>query len=138
MCGLLALGLPAPGQGYCSHGDQRLKKQKKQCLRSGLRIRLLIGSGFSRVSGSGSGSYSESGSGRAKMTHKSRKKLRNFMYQINADPQPCLGYRCAWIHPQSFRIQGSEPRRPVCKSQVKKMLYLCVLIQMRMDPSAIV
>ncbi len=43
----------------------------------GLRIRIPIGSGFNRVSGSGSESGSESR--RAKMTHKSRKKLKNFM-----------------------------------------------------------
>ncbi len=39
--------------------------------KAGLRIRIRIGSGFNRVSESGSGSR------RAKMTHKSRKKLRN-------------------------------------------------------------
>ncbi len=38
------------------------------------RIRIRIGSGFNQVTGSGSGSR------RAKMTHKSRKKFRNFMF----------------------------------------------------------
>jgi hypothetical protein len=39
-----------------------------------IHIWIRIGSGFNQVSGSGSGFR------RAKMTHKNRKKLRNFMF----------------------------------------------------------
>jgi hypothetical protein len=44
------------------------------------RIRIPIGSGFNRVSGFVSVFGSRSESRRAKMTHKSRKNLRNFMF----------------------------------------------------------
>jgi hypothetical protein len=45
-------------------------------LEPGFRVRIRIGSGFNQVRESESGS----GSRRAKMTHKSRKKFRNFMF----------------------------------------------------------
>jgi hypothetical protein len=61
--------------GSCKNSlsiTQQLSLREGALSQAGLRIRIQIESGFNRVSGSGSR--------RAKMTPKSRKKLRNFMF----------------------------------------------------------
>jgi hypothetical protein len=61
---------PARMQNLCNNST------KYPCFRSGIRI----GSGFNQVNGSGFNQVNGSGSRRAKMTHKNRKKLGNFMF----------------------------------------------------------
>jgi hypothetical protein len=67
---LIAGTFPDISDHWDTPGSSQQSEAGRFGLVSGFRIR--IGSGFDQVSGSGSR--------RAKMTHKSRQKLRNFMF----------------------------------------------------------